>query len=79
MPGSELGVEAHALAEDLVGHRHHRRDRDRRVLGDLGLDRGRAEVLAAADDDVGRAADDAEVAVGVDLAHVADAHPAVAR
>ena len=75
----ELGVEAHPLAEHLVGHRHRGRDRDGGVLGDLGLDRGSADVLAAPDDDVGRAADDAEVAVGVDRAQVADAHPAVGR
>src|SRR5262249_6872301 len=46
---------------------------------DLGFDRRGAEVLAAADDDVGRSTDDSEVAVRVDLTDVADAHPAVVR
>ena len=73
----ELDVEAHPLAEHLVGHRDRGRERDGGVLRYLGLHRRRADVLAAADDDVGRAADDAQVAVGVDGAQVADEHPAV--
>ena len=43
----------------------------------LVLDLRGADVLAAADDEVGGAADDGEVAVGVDRREVAHAHPAV--
>ncbi len=63
----ELDEGADALAEDLVGHRDDGGEGDAGVGGDLLLDLGGADVLAAADDDVGGAADDGEVALLVEL------------
>ena len=75
----ELDEHADPLAEERVGHR------DRRGHGDGGvgrhgvLDLDRADVLAAAEDEVRGAAGQGEVAVGVELADVAHPHPAVLR
>ena len=73
----EFDEHAHPLAEHRVGHRHGRGHRD----GGMGrhdlLDRDGADVLAAAEDEVRRAAGQAEVAVGVQLTDVAHPHPAV--
>ena len=74
----EFGVEADLFAEHRIGHRDRRRHRDRRMRGDGVLDLRRADVLAAAQDEIRRPAGDAQVAVGVDLADVAHPHPPVA-
>jgi hypothetical protein len=45
---------------------------------DRGLDLGRVHVGAAGNDHVGATVDEIEVAIGVDVAEVADGLPAVA-
>ena len=77
--GTQDDVRADPLAEQLVGRRDRGDQGDRGVAADLVLDLRRADVLAAADDEVGRPADDREVAVVVDPHDVADEHPAVRR
>jgi hypothetical protein len=59
----QLDHRAHALAEHRIGDGHGRGERDRRVRHHGGLDDRRADVLAAADDDVRSAPDHAEHAV----------------
>ena len=75
----ELDEHADPLAEHRVGHRHGRGHGD----GGMGrhglLDLDRADVLAAAEDEVRRPAGQGEVAVGVEFADVAHPHPAVLR
>ena len=66
------------LAEALVGRGHHARPRPRASQAEQQLlDLLGADVLAAADDDVGHAVGDGEVAVVVEHADVAGAVPAV--
>src|SRR6202000_3366123 len=52
-------------------------DRDRGMRGSGVFDGGCAAVLSAAQDEIRRPAGDAQVALGVDFADVAHAHPAV--
>ena len=75
--GAELDVGGGALAEDPVGHADRRGEGDARMERDAFFDRGGREILAAADDDVVGAADDAQVALGVELDEIAEPHPAV--
>src|SRR4051812_47432316 len=67
------------LAHRLVGHADHRRLGDRRVLVQDLLDLARIDVVAAADDHVLLAVDDEEVAILVELRHVAGVEPAPAH
>src|SRR3954454_9448286 len=67
------------LAHLLVRHADDRGLRDRGVLVEDLLDLARVDVVAAADDHVLLAVDDEEVAVLVDLGHVARVEPAVAH
>ena len=73
----EFGEHAHPLAEQRVGHGHGGGDRHGGMGGHHLLDLDRADVLAAADDEVRRPAGQPQVAVGVQLADVAHPHPAV--
>ena len=65
------------FAEIRVGHADHRRFDDAGQRVDLLLDFLRIDVEAAGDDEVLRAADDAQIAVRQQLAHVAGAEVAV--
>ena len=76
-PRAHLDERAHPLAERGVGNRDRRAQRDRGMRRDLVLHLRGADVLAAPDDDVGRAPDDGEVAVLVDRREIAHQHPAV--
>src|SRR3954462_13629221 len=68
---------ADLLAHRLVGHADHRGLEHALVLVEDLLDLARVDVVAAADDQLLLAVDDEEVAVLVDLAHVAGVEPAV--
>src|SRR3954447_17209715 len=68
---------ADLLAELLVRDADHRRLGHRGMLVEDLLDLARIDVVAAADDHVLLAIDDEEVAVLVDLGHVAGVEPAV--
>ncbi len=72
-----LDVHADLLAEHRVGHCHGCGHGHGRMRGHGILDLDRTDVLAAAQDEVRRAAGDRQVAVGVELADVAHPHPAV--
>ncbi len=76
-PRGQLDVDAHPLAEHLVGLRNRGRERNRGMRAHLVLHLGRADVLPAADDDVGGAAHDRQHAVRVERADVAHQHPPV--
>ena len=78
--GHELDDRLHLLAQVGVRHAKHRR------IGDLGMGDQqilgllRIDVHATRDDHEGRAVSQVEIAVGIDIAHVADrAHRAVLR
>src|SRR5271166_2018494 len=73
----EFGVEADLFTEHRVGHRDRRGYRDSGVGRDGVLDLCCTDVLAAAQDEIGGSAGDGEIAVRVDLADVAHAHPPV--
>src|SRR2546426_10307819 len=68
-----------ALAQPLIGLSGDRHVLDARVARESLLDLDRMDVLAAADDHVVDAPGDVEVAVGVDVSHVAGEVPAVAE
>ena len=75
----ELHVRADPFTEARVGHRHRGDELDGRMGRDLRLDLGRTDVLAARMITSGDPADHREVAIGVEAAAVAHAHPAVGR
>ena len=72
MPGVRLDRGDHDLAPFVVGDAHHTGIADRRVAEQHGLDLGRIDVHAAADDEVRAAIGEEEVAVVVDVADVAE-------
>ena len=76
-PGRSTTNALRDLAEARVGHADHRHLRDARVAQQEVLDLGRVRVEPADDEHVLDAADDAQVAVGVDRAEVAGVQPAV--
>ena len=75
----ELDEHADPLAEERVGHCDGRRHRDRGMGRHGLLDLDRADVLAAAENEVRGPAGQREIAVGVKLADIAHPHPAVLR
>ena len=78
VPGPDPQHRGGALAEPRVGRGHHHGLGDARACVEQHLlDLERADVLAAADDDVGLAVGDGEVAVVVEHADIACAVPAV--
>src|SRR5579859_6727481 len=68
---------ARFFAVVVIGYADDTRLGDGGVLGDDGLDLGRVEVLAAADDDVLAAVHDAQPALAVEPADVTGAEPAL--
>ena len=70
-------VGADPLADDRIGHGDDGGHGDAGMREDLLFDRGGTDVVPAANDEIGRATDDAEVVVFVDLDDVTQVHPAV--
>ena len=65
------------LAEAFIRRSEHCRFGDRRTGITFGLDLGRGDILAAADDDLLLAVDDEQIAILVEVADVARADPTV--
>src|ERR1700747_2939628 len=64
---SEFGIEADLFTEHRIGHRDRCRYRDGGVGRDGVLDLGCADVLAAAEDEIGGSAGHGEISIRVDL------------